>query len=94
MGGQADRGQGGCGRGNSDMIERTAEYSSPEARAHEPSVAIADGYASMLAEQWVAYANLSNGFFQALLEIANTFEIDWHEAQQIAREALPSSEPR
>ena len=70
------------------MSERLSEYSSPEARAHEPTVGIADGYASMPAEEWVAYANLSNGFFKALCEIADTFEIDWHEAQLIARQAL------
>ena len=74
------------------MSERTAEYSSREARAHEPTVGIADGYASMPAAEWVAYANLSNGFFQALLTIANLDTRDDELAVEIARAALPPKE--
>jgi len=50
-------------------------YPVREARAHEPSVRIVDGWAVMPATQWVAYSTLSGSFFLALQEIAERPEL-------------------
>jgi len=52
-----------------DYVRAVQEYPFPEARPHEPSVRIDDGWAMMPAEQWVDYARLSASFFRALREI-------------------------
>jgi len=59
-------------------------YPVREARAHEPSVRIVDGWAVMPATQWVAYSTLSASFFLALQEIVSNPEL----ADVVARETL------